>query len=185
MAQHYTLTTKGTAPVKIEDVKTHLKIETDADDVFLKPLIRTASEFAEKYIGRDLRVNTWTLLIDKFEARICLLRDPVASITSVKHLVATVLTTVANTVYYLKKGIHRSEILLIDGQEWPTNTDTREHAIEIEFVTEAHPCLEQAKAGIMRHVAFLYENRGDCDAAESVKKSGASALYDQFRIPRS
>ena len=40
---------------------------------------------------------------------------------------------------------------------------------------------------ILRHVAYLYENRGDCDpssAASSAKLSGATFLYDPFRVAR-
>jgi hypothetical protein len=34
-------------------------------------------------------------------------------------------------------------------------------------------------------VAWLYENRGDCeDATTAAKKSGAAFLLDQFRIGR-
>ncbi len=200
MSHHYTLTTPGTVPVDLTVLKSYLKLTTEADDELLVLLLKSASEFAEKYTRRDLRPNTWTLLIDAFADRIVLRRDPVASITTVKYLDDTsptpVQQTVANTVYYLKKGVQVSEILLQPDEEYPDgSTDAltvneREHSIEIVFVTEAHRCLDQARLGIMRHSAFLYENRGDCDphlagsVGDAAELSGASKLYDQLRVSR-
>ena len=161
-----------------------MKITSSAEDDVIKSIINMATTFGEKYTGRDFRANTWTLLLDCFGARIELRRDPVATITFVKHLVSDSQVTVATSVYYLKKGVQSSEILLQDGQDWPTDTDEREQAIEIEFVTEAYRCIDQIKEAMLRHIAYLYTNRGDCDTKNAAIESGASFIYDQFRIAR-
>lgn len=192
MSDLYVLTTPGPIPVTLAEAKPYLKIPpaVEADDDLLTLYLTSAADFAEKYTRRELRVNTWTLFTDAFLDRICLRRDPIDSITSVTYLDdadTPAQQVVADTVYYLKKGVQASEVLLLPDQSWPTDVNLREHAIEIEFDTEPHRCLDQAKLGILRHVAFMYENRGDCDpenAADSAKRSGASALYDQFRVSR-
>lgn len=196
MADRYLLVTQGTVPVKSSDLKEDLKITTKADDRFVKLLIRTATDFAEKYTRQDFRAKTWRLFIDKFADRICLRRNPIASITTVKFLddsAVPVQRTVANSVYYLKNGVQASEVLLQPDQEWPDGStlaltvNEREHSIEIDFLTQAHPCLDQARLGIERHVAFMYENRGDCDphaGESSAKVSGATTLYDPIRVSR-
>lgn len=197
MADFYELTDAGTVPVTVKVTKQYLKIPSTvtADDDLLATFLAAASDFAEKYTGRELRANTWTLFLDEFvPVRICLQRDPIDTITTVKYTDENdAEQTVAASVYYLKKGVQASEILLQPDQEWPDGSTPaltvheREHSIFIEFVTEADRCLDQAKLGILRHVAFLYENRGDCDpanSADSAKKSGASILYDQIRISR-
>lgn len=190
MSQLYTLTSQGTIPVSLDEAKAHLKVTNTKDDVLLTSLLEAVAEFAEIYTGRELRANTWTLEIDDFVDRICIRKDPVVSITTVTRLVATVATVVSASVYYLKKGVQSQEILLSDGQTWPTDVDDREQAIVITFLTEAHAAIEQARQGILRHVAYLYENRGDCDLSvsgivgDSAKLSGAAALYSQFRISR-
>ena len=200
MSDFYELTDPGTVPVTVSEAKSYLKIPPNvtADDDLLTIFLAAASDFAEKYTGRELRDNDWTLFLDAFiPVRICLRRDPVASIASVKFFDQTTPTSVQQTVptstYYLKKGVQASEVLLQPDQEWPDGStpaltvNEREHSIEVAFLTEAHRCLDQAKLGILRHVAFLYENRGDCDpadSADSAKKSGASILYDQIRISR-
>ena len=205
MADYYALTAPGTVPVTVTVAKSYLKIPATntTDDELLVTYLAAASDFAEKYTGRELRANTWTLFLDAFADRICLRRDPVATITSVRYFDQThptsVQQTVAASVYYLKQGVQFSEVLVVPDEEYPDgSTDAltvseREHSIEILFVTEAHRCLDQAKIGILRHVAFLYENRGDCDpgaeggagsSSDAAARSGATILYDQIRISR-
>lgn len=173
------------SPVSLSVMKAYLKITTTADDALIQSMINAATEWGEKYTARDFRAITWDLLLDRFADRIELRRDPVASITTVKHLVSGSLVTVPNTVYYLKKLVQSSEILLNEDQEWPTDTDDREQVIEIQFVTEGFFCQESIIDAIERHVAFWYRNRGDCpDVKGSAEKAGVTIIYDQFRISR-
>lgn len=191
--QFYELTdeNQGPPPVTLAEAKAHLKLGTDADDDLLSLLVNACSEAAEKYAGRELRVNTWTLVVDAFEDRIRIRRDPVAAITSIQYQdEADATQTVATTVWYLKRGQQFSEVLLQDGQEWPTDVVEREAAITITFTTQAHRYLEQARVAILRHVQFLYENRGDCDPSgpgavvDAMHQSGAARLLDGLRIAR-
>jgi len=161
-----------------------MKVTSNADDAMINLLIDSATEFGEKYTGREFRANTWKLLLDLFGDRITLNRNPVASIATVKHLVSDSLVTVASSVYYLKDGVQCAEILLKENQAWPTDTDDREQAIEIIFVTEAYRSDKNIDIAILEHVAFMYSNRGDCTVKDSAKSSGATSFYDQFRISR-
>lgn len=166
-------------------MKAYLKITTTADDLLIQSMIDAATEWGEKYTGRDFRAVTWDLLLDRFTDRIELRRDPVASISTVKHLVSGSLVTVPNTVYYLKKLVQSSEILLNEDQQWPTDTDNREQVIEIQFVTEGFRCQDSIIDAIERHVAMWYRNRGDCpDVKTSADGAGVTIIYDQFRISR-
>ncbi len=185
MSDLYVLKTAGTKCLSTTDMKSYLKGPPSADDALIASMIEAATTWGEKYTGREFRANTWTLLKDEFETRICLNRDPVNAITFVKHLVSASLVTVATAVYYLKKNTQFSEILLNEDQEWPTDTDDREQVIEIEFVTKPYRCGDAISTAIKRHVAFWYQNRGDCsDCDAAAKGSGVTGIYDQFRIAR-
>ncbi len=196
MTALYELITPGAVPVSLADMKAFMKISTSSDDVLITSMLQTATTWGENYTGREFRATTWALFLDAFEDRIHLSRAPVASITTVKHLVSAALVTVAASVYYLKKNLHYSEILLDVGQTWPTDTDEREQVIEIEFTTESYRDVDAIASAIKRHVSYWYANRGDCSdegggsivksnsAAFSAKKSGVTAIYDQFRIER-
>ncbi len=166
--------------VELDVAKAHLKVSTKVDDDLIVNLLRTALEYAESETGRDYRANTWVLLIDEFADRICLRKSPVASITRIQYTVATAYDAlVSSPTYYLKKGRQFSEVLLVDGQTWPTDLAKVEAGIKITFTTEADRYLERAKVGMLRHLAHLYQHRGDYEAKGSAIKSGAKALYDQ------
>lgn len=182
---YYTRTVTGVSPVLLADMKSYLKVSTVSDDDLIQRLIDDATDYGESYTGREFRANTWELLIDVLMDRICIRRNPIASITSIEHLVSDVLTLISAADYYKKDLTQWSEILLVSGAAWPTNTDDREHAIKITFVTAPILRLYTAIDAIMRHVTYMYQNRGDCgNMSDSVKLSGAASLYNTIRIPR-
>lgn len=182
----YEITDLGTIPIDLDkEAKPYLRIAHGDDDAILHTMIRATVQHAERYTGNDFRANTWKLTIDKFADRICIRRSPVASISQIQYLVSDVLTTIATSVYYLKKGNSTfSEVLLSDGQTWPSDLDPIEHGIEITFLTEAVENLSEMKMGMLKALAWMYENRGDCTAKDAAKESGATDLYDQIRIAR-
>jgi len=214
LSQVYELVSFGTSPVSLADMKTWMRETSTADDTLIQSLIDSATEFGEKYTGRAFRANQWKLLLDSFSdfgntserfqhdhigldvhpallptnsfsERIELRRDPVNAIDSITHLVSASPVTITSTDYYLKKLTQSSEILLFDGKDWPTDTDDREQAIEVTFTTKAYRCINEIINAIKLHVSNLYTNRGDCnDSAKSASDSGATILYDQFRISR-
>ena len=181
----YVLKTAGASPVLLADMKSYMKVTSSADDALIQAMIDAATEWGEKYTGREFTANTWQLLLDSFAARIELRRSPVDTIDSITHLVSGSPVTIATSVYYLKKGNFCSEVLLQEDQSWPTNTDEREQAITIEFTTEKYRCGDMIDLSIKRHVAFWYQNRGDCsDCDGAASGSGVTAIYDLFKIPR-
>lgn len=214
MSQVYELVGFGNPPVTITEMKAWMKVTATSEDNLITALISAATQWGEKYTGREFRANKWKLLLDSFSDfsntserfiqehlgtnagfkringasdRIELKRDPVDKDEPVviTHLVDTSPVTVPSTDYYLKKYTQSSEILLFEDKEWPTDTDNREQAIEITFTTKAYRCLEEIKCAIQMHVTNLYTNRGDCpDSAKAAQESGATMKYDQFRISR-
>jgi uncharacterized phiE125 gp8 family phage protein len=185
MSGFYEMLTPGDIPIDLTEMKLYLKVTSDSDDLLISDLIVLATEYGEDYTGRDFRENSWRLLLDEFETRIPLCRDPVASITTVSHLVDDVFTTVTGSTYYLKKGTTSSEILLQDGQGWPTDTDTIEHGIQVDFQTTALRKIDIAKIAIKRLVMLMYQNRNDCpDISDLQGIENVNNLLNTLRIPR-
>jgi uncharacterized phiE125 gp8 family phage protein len=170
----------------IEHAKAYLKLTGDDDNASLQRMLNTAWSFAERYSGRELQAATWTLLLDKFEDRICLRKSPVDAITSVDRLVSGSFSAVSTDDYYLKKGSPWSEVLLAsDGDGWPSDADDIEHNVRVVFTVVAHDAILEIETGILKHLAYLYENRGDWDDGdEGASLSGAAAIYDQFAVQR-
>jgi uncharacterized phiE125 gp8 family phage protein len=192
-------TNTGEPPIKLSDLKTYLRVSGDADNDVLTLMLGAATDYGEQYTGREFRANTYVLHMDAFAgSRICLRRSPVASVTSITHLVSGSPVTITASDYYLKKGPRFSEIVLTSTASWPTNTDDIEHAIEVTFVTEAYSRIDLCKLALQQHLAHVYENRGDDSVllasnsrrsggvlgSEGALASGAIGLYNQVRIPR-
>lgn len=185
MSQVYELKTAGTSPLDLAVAKSFMKVSSASEDALIQSLIGAATEWGQKYTGREFTDNTWKLLLDEFTDRITLNRDPVETITSIKYLVSDVLTAVLGSKYYLKKLVQCSEILLVANESWPTDIDDREQAIEIEFVTKSYYCESEILEALKRHVAYLYSNRNDCpEMKEAASSAGSTFIYDQFRISR-
>ena len=215
MSQVYELVAFGTSPVSLAGMKAWLKVTAVSEDALIQALIDSATEWGEKYTGRDFRANQWKLLLDSFvdpgntsnrfkrqhigsivspnqllfgfclTERIELKRDPVDTVDSITHLVSGSPVVVTATDYYLKKLTQSSEILLFENKEWPLDTDNQEQAIKVSFTTKAYRCLNEIIMAIKLHVTSLYTNRGDCpDSEQAARESGATMIYDQFRISR-
>ena len=186
MSDVYELIARGAVPVLLDDMKAYMKVTSDADDDLIAMMLNAATVWGENYTGREFRVNTWALLLDAFADRICLRRDPVASITSVEYLLSGTFTAIADTTYYLKKNVQNSEVLLSEDQSWPDDLDDIEQGIKIIFKTESYRfCSDAIMNGIQRHVAWWYANLGDCsDCDNAAKQSSVTMVYDQFRISR-
>lgn len=188
--QLYNMTVAGASPVLLAEMKSYLGIgSSTSNDVFIQTLIDSCTQYGQKYTAREFTANTYELFLDQFDDRISLHRNPVNTITSIEYLVSNVLTTVDSSTYYKKNGLNLSEILLIDGKEWPEDIDTIEQGIKIIFVTKAVGVdkISIAKNAILRHVAFMFSNRGDCDDCGSCAGkdgSNTNVLYDTIRLAR-
>ena len=114
--QVYTLTTPGTLPVLKAEAKLYVRVHSAvvADDALIDSMLDAVCYWGERYTGRSFRAQTWTMLQDSFGERIELRRSPLNAVTSVKHYVDGELAAVSADDYYLKKGRHWSEILLVD-----------------------------------------------------------------------
>lgn len=184
---YYDFISSAISPVGLCSVKDYMKVTSNDDDDLIQSMIDAATSWGESFTGRDFRKKTYDLKIDCFTDRILIKRDPVNAITSINHLVSDVETVVNSSIYYLKKNTQNSEILLLSGESWPTNTDDREQAITIRFVTEKYRRQAEIENAVQQHVSEWYSNRDDCgdDGCEcSASSSGVSSIYGQFRITR-
>jgi len=192
MSDVYQLSASGVPPVDIVSMKAALKLTTDADDSLILSWIKAAMSHGQNRTGREFTANTWILLKDAFETRICLDRSPVDSVTTVERMVSGSFETVADSVYYLKAGVQSSEILLDEDQEWPSDADDREQVVRITFVTAEYTQQgDLIRTAMMNHVSSMYANRGDCEGPggeagrmNAADTSGANALYDEMTIAR-
>ena len=131
--QLYELVTLGPSPVTLIEMKLYLGIANDINDGLIQSLIDVCTSWGELYTARAFRVNEYNLLIDTFATRIELRKNPVDVINSIQYISNAIFVLVDSSIYYLKKGVQISEILLNNNDMWPSDVDEIEQAIKINF----------------------------------------------------
>ncbi len=189
------------APVLWADAKAHLRLSDTSEQALVEGLIEAATLHAEAYSHRAARANVWVMLresfLDEDGAGFTLPVADVASVTTIERLVANVWTVVPSTVWELKRSISRSHVVEKVGQSWPADADDVSYPVRVTFVQAAGMPAGVLKAGILRHVAALFADRGDAEpvvaggspdgwtrplSIEVGKQSGAEALYAPFSL---
>lgn len=197
-------TSSGLA-VSLDDVKEWLKIDITDDDALITSLIRAATLEIEKYIRRELLDKEFLLLLDTFPTSffiyrpsrdILVKRSRLGNILSIRFFIDNVLTLFDNTLYDFTIDEQYSSIYLIDKNTiWPT-TDIRKQAVQISFAAgygeTSTSVPEDLKLALKMLVAFLYENRGDCNTtlstggtsntAEESMLIGIKAILNLYKI---
>lgn len=151
--------------VSLDEVKAQLKITGTDEDVFLTSLIKTASLFFESFTKQTLitkTYKTYRTIWDIFQLRRC----PLQSIVSIKYYdTDAVLQTLDSSDYYIVKDNFFGKICFDEDFELPSLRN-RPQQIEIEFKSgfgdDDTSIPADIQQGLLEHIAYMYENRGDC-----------------------
>lgn len=183
----YNLVDVGDSPITIDEVRSHLKIRTNSANALLDTYLAAAIVAGEKYTSRAFRTATWQAVAHGFDDSV-LRKCPINAITQITYMdEAEAWQTLATTVYFFHNTHQWSEFLLKEDQEWPDLNQYLVDTVKIDFTTDptSSQYLDEAKLGLLKHIAYLYENRGDAQINKSdIDDSGAALHYDQFRIAR-
>ena len=190
MAGLSVVTKSGLQPVDFLEVKDYLKLDDNTDERTLRILVAAARDLAESYMGRSLTSQTLKLSLDGFNEMsdplweglrqgpdlafykrfVKLPRSPVASVTTViTYDDSDTATTMASSKYYVDTVGEPGRVVLRNGESWPTALRVA-NAVEGTYVagyTNPSSIPEAIKEGLLAHVAFMFENRGD-EAADVI-----------------
>lgn len=218
MARAYTykvVTAPANLAVELATAKSHLKVSGSSEDALITLYLEAAIDYCEKITRRDLISRTYETFRDFFPAPVQnegyyqfgeipsigsglssagdnigfeIRKSPLQSITSIEYYSGGVLATVDPAVYYNTIEEDYSEILTLEGKDWPTDIDQRLQAVKITFIAgfgANESAIPQGyRTAILHHVAALYSNRGDCDnsSCAATVPSSAKSFYLQNRI---
>ena len=170
-------------PLSLQEVKDYLRVENSTDERTIRPLIETARRWCEEHTGRTLVQTTYRQFLDSisdnvplnegvsvgpdinyYRNYITLAKTPLASVTHVKtYKDSDVATTFSSDKYYVDNAREPGRIVLRNGETFPSALRVA-NAIEVEFVagySTVSSIPEPIKVGMLQHIAFLYEQRGD------------------------
>ena len=192
-------------PVSLQEVKEYLRVEDNTDERILRPFIQTARNIAEEHLSRSLMQQTLTLFVDAYDEladplwegfrtgpylnyyknHIVLPRSPVQSVTAVSTFNdEDTETTFAASRYFVDNVREPSRIVLRQGETFPTALRVA-NAIKVVYVTgyaNAYAVPEPIRMGMMQHIAYLYEHRGDMYEAAAPMPPIVKKLYAPYVV---
>lgn len=158
--------TPGSGNLTVASLKTHLRVDSSADDTYIGILIRAAVQFVQQRTGRALLPSTWRQRLDNFPCSlepIFLLRSPLRAVTSITYTDSDGDTQTVDSATYTATDGDPPAISLAVNSQWPLDAILcRRGAVTINFTagyddTAAIPtCLVHA---VYLLVAHWYENR--------------------------
>ena len=176
-------------PVSLAEVKLHLRIDDNADDVLLGALITTSRQHAEHDTRRALVTQTRKLVVDEFPAEtITLDHAPVSAVISVLYIGSDgVERTLDAASYKLDRISEPCRLVPAYGTTWP---DTR---AEINAVSVTYTCgfgapeavPESIKRWMLLRIGALYENREEVLTGRAITLAPlpfADALLTPYRL---
>lgn len=201
-------------PVSLNEAKAQVRVEDDqvADDALIAAQIATATEACERFTGRALMSQTWTLFRDEWPARwrsgsdgqwdglregaISELRSPVRALALPKPPLQQVVhvktyddqdmaVILPATNYFVDTATEPGRIALRNSAAVPAITRAA-NGLEIQFVAgygdDPHAIPEQLRLGLLHLIAALSENRGECPIGRLITESGAAGLWRPYRV---
>lgn len=197
------LITPGVLPLTLDQVKDHLRLESDdtAQDALIMGYLRAAVAHVEGR-GIALCTQTWELSLDAFPPdvgergllAINLYRSPVQSVSSIKYITADGEQTLDADAYNIRLGGRLpSRILPVYGSAWPYGGSNYDQ-VAVRFVAgyldwnsprdTRNGVPEDLKAALLLLVGHWFENREAVNIGNisSEVPLGVEALLQNYRI---
>jgi len=192
-------------PVTLQEVKEYLRLEDSVDERNLRPIVEAARRYAEEYLSRSLMSQTLILNLDTYSDKddplwegiktgpymnfhkdyIVLPKPPVTSVTSlITYDDADTGTTFASSKYYVDTSREPARIVLRTGETFPTALRVA-NSIVVTYVaghSSPYSIPEPIRLGILQHIAYLYEHRGDMYSPINSMPPMLQTLYAPYRI---
>ena len=186
------ITAPAAEPVSTSEAKSHLRVDTTADDTYIGTLITVARQNVESHLRRALISQTWEVVLDAFPAGVIRLpKPPLASVTSIKYTDDEgVEATYSSANYVVDTDTEPGRVVLKSGQTWPAVTLAAANGVRVRYVAgygAAGSNVPQAiRQAILLVIGSLYENREDVLVAQGVSIGvlpfGVVALLAPYRI---
>lgn len=179
-------------PVSLADAKLHLRVDSEADDLYIAGLIQAAREWCEVYTDRTFVHTQYAMTLDTFPWEIELPRPPVAvaaanTATTITYAQEGGTTaTLASSQYRVDRTAEPGVIRTVYAGTWPS------HLLDQNSVTvtwwggygeDGTKVPRAVKSAILMLVGSWYENR-QAVLSGSVPKElefGVRALLDSIK----
>ena len=178
----------STAILTTAEAKTHLKVDTDADDTLIDNIISAATESAQIFTNRYFINTTITQHGDNWNDIATLFKSKVSSITHIKYFDSdNSEQTLATSVWLSDINHQPARIGLKPNQSFPSLAD-RINAVNCKYVVGYGSAASDVPEGIREAVLLIvgnwYENRQEVVVGRIATELPKSAQYllEQYKI---
>ena len=178
----------STAILTTAEAKTHLKVDTTADDTYIDNLISAATESAQIFTNRYFINTTITQHGDTWSDISTLFKSKVSSITHIKYFDSdNSEQTLATSVWLSDINHQPARIGLKPNQSFPSLAE-RINAVNCKYVvgygSAASDVPEGIREAVLLIVGNLYENRQEVVVGRIATELPKSAQYllEQYKI---
>ena len=178
----------STAILTTAEAKTHLKVDTSADDTYIDNLVSAATESAQIFTNRYFINTTITQHGDTWSDISTLFKSKVSSITHIKYFDSdNSEQTLATSVWLSDINHQPARIGLKPNQSFPSLAD-RINAVNCKYVVGYGSAASDVPQGIKEAVLLIvgnwYENRQEVVVGRIATELPKSAQYllEQYKI---
>ena len=189
MARSYAVDIAATTAIlTTAEAKTHLKVDTSADDTYIDNLISAATESAQIFTNRYFINTTITQHGDTWSDIATLFKSKVNSITHIKYYDSdNSEQTLATSVWISDINQQPARIGLKPNQSFPSLAD-RINAVNCKYVvgygSAASDVPEGIREAVLLTIGNLYKNRQNVVVGRIATELPKSAQYllEQFKV---
>ena len=188
MKTYQVITAATTYPVSLTEAKSHLKIDTSADDTYIESIIKAATQLSEEYTNRFFIDTVIEQYASNFAELQTLFKSKVSAVAHVKYYDSdNSLQTLSATVYDTQLNYEPSQIQLADGQSFPTITKRNDAVIcryTVGYGSAASDVPEIIKQAILLTIGNFYENRNSVITGKTATELPMNVkwLLDTYKV---
>ena len=163
MKTYQVITPASTYPVSLTEAKSHLKVDTTADDTYITSIIKAATQLSEEYTNRFFIDTVIEQTCSDFAQLQTLFKSKVSAVSHVKYYDSdNSLQTLSSTIYDTQLKYEPSQIQLADDKSFPEITKRNDAVVArytVGYGASASDVPEIIKQAILLTIGNFYQNR--------------------------
>ena len=188
MKTYQVITAASTFPVSLTEAKSHLKVDTSADDTYITSIIKAATQLSEEYTNRFFINTVIDQTCSSFADLETLFKSKVNDVQYVRYYDSdNNLQTLTATVYDKMLSYEPSQIQLANNQSFPTITKRNDAVIcryTVGYGSSASDVPEVIKQAILLTIGNFYANRESVIVGRMVSElpQNSKWLLDTYKV---
>jgi len=188
MKTYQVITPASTYPVSLTEAKSHLKVDTTADDTYITSIIKAATQLSEEYTNRFFIDTVIDQTCSDFAQLQTLFKSKVSAVAHVKYYDNdNSLQTLSATIYDTQLQYEPSQIQLAENQSFPSITKRNDAVVArytVGYGSSASDVPEIIKQAILLTIGNFYQNRASVITGKTATELPMNVkwLLDTYKV---